>query len=84
MIREPPAVDPRTVGLRLQEARKARALTQRDVAEQLSARPSSRWSTGPLSQGGQVVHRGTALGVPPLLVREHVCLTYTDHLAPIC
>lgn len=35
MIREPLAVDPRTVGLRLQEARKARALTQQDVAEQL-------------------------------------------------
>lgn len=36
MIHEPlAAVDPRTVGLRLQEARKARGLTQQDVADQL-------------------------------------------------
>src|SRR5438132_13603390 len=31
----PPTIDPRTLGLRLQEARKARGLTQHEVADHL-------------------------------------------------
>jgi Zn-dependent peptidase ImmA (M78 family)/transcriptional regulator with XRE-family HTH domain len=60
MISEPRASsDPRTVGLRLQEARKARGLTQQDVADQLSL---ARTTVVAMEKGERAVQ-------PPELIR---------------